>query len=77
MEKQKLKERIIYYDILNIIACIAVIALHLQGGVVYRLQTWNGACFKYGTYNRVCMLLGGSYIFNFVRCNTYEVQREV
>lgn len=35
--KQKSKERIIYFDILNIAACIAVVALHIQGGVVYRV----------------------------------------
>lgn len=73
MEKDKnIKQRIVYFDILNIIAIIAVISLHMNG-IVHgnpNIRAWNTSLI-------IECILGCTSIYDDIRSHFNELPRKI
>ena len=67
-------KRIIYFDILNILACISVIFLH-HSGMVHTYSNTRG--WKTSLIVKVIRILGCTSIFNAYGCNFIELQKQI
>lgn len=68
------KKRVLYFDVLNILACIAVISLHHNGVVHTYSNSWT---WKNSIDRGDRCLLGGAGFSDAVRGHIDELQRKL